>query len=561
MNDRMKEENKMELEQTNAQVLEAPDSEEREAASSPPAWGVWEWIFLLSALLAAGCYFFAHFPHIFNENGHLPGIGMTLTQGLLVSVFLIAAKKKGRLRGKDAAGGWFLLLIALALGLCYALFADDALRLMNLPVTALATALALFSLAGANPLPPLSGKGLRLGLRHFLPCFFLRWTLPFHALKRLPRMEKNGRAQGLIVGLLLALPAVMIAAALLSSADAVFNSLLRSGFQSLDQLDGAAFMRLLYTLAGGLCLFSFLSAALEIAFQPKEAAERRVSPMILLPVLAMLSALYALFVYIQFRCLFFCGLETALEVGYAEYARSGFFQLVLLSVLTLTLILPCLKWGGNSRAVRVLCALLAALTGVIDYSAFFRMRLYIQAYGLSVLRVVTLWGMGMILYALIACLIKCLRPDTRVCPCLTALALCTWTLLQYGNVDRMIARYQVNAVNAGALQMLDVSYLASLSPDVLPELERISEEAARAEALSAAQKTLARRFPHAYDWSASWLHLDTRNAPSDGNGANPYDEIVLVSGELSSNIGETRRGVLTSGSDGCSLLLLLERAE
>ena len=65
------------------------------------------------------------------------------------------------------------------------------------------------------------------------------------------------------------------------------------------------------------------------------------------------------------------------------------------------------------------------------------MRLYIQAYGLSVLRVATLWGMLMILCALIACLLKCLVPSARVCPALTVLALCTWTALNFGNVDHL----------------------------------------------------------------------------------------------------------------------------
>ena len=148
---------------------EATPELEVAAASSPPAWGAREWIFLFSALLAAGCYFFAHFPGILERNGHLPGVGLTLTQWLLAGVSLAAARKKGKLRGKSAAGGWLLLVIALALGLCYSVFADDAMRLMNLPVVWLTTALSLFSLTGLNPLSVLEGRGLRLGLRRFLP--------------------------------------------------------------------------------------------------------------------------------------------------------------------------------------------------------------------------------------------------------------------------------------------------------------------------------------------------------------------------------------------------------
>ena len=44
-----------------------PELAEEEAIFPSPAWGAWEWVFLLSALLAAGCYFFAHFPHLITK--------------------------------------------------------------------------------------------------------------------------------------------------------------------------------------------------------------------------------------------------------------------------------------------------------------------------------------------------------------------------------------------------------------------------------------------------------------------------------------------------------------
>ncbi len=495
-----------------------PTLTEEEAAASPPAWGAREWVFLISALLAAGCYFFAHFPWFFTEHGHLPGVGLTLTQWLLAGVSLVSARKKGVLCGKSAGGGWFLLAIALALGICFSVFANDTMRLMNLAVVWLTTASALFSLTGVNSLPVLEGRGVRLSLGRFLPSFFTRWFLPLKALKNLSKPEKNEKFRALCVGLLLGLPVVILAAALLASADQVFSSLLTSGFNSLDRIDGSGLLRLLYTVAGGLCLFSFLSGMTGKPFTQGKPADHRVSPVILSTVLAMLTAVYALFVYVQFRYLFFGSAETIRKIGYAEYARTGFFQLVLLAVLTLILILPSLSLGKNSAAVRLLCGFIAVLTIVIDFSAFFRMRLYIQAFGLSVLRVVTLWGMLMILCILAACLLKCASPGIRICPALTALILCTWTALNYADVDRLIARYHVSAYNQGTLKDLDASYLASLSPDVLPELERIEDDTMRSHALETAWKTLSRRSPHPYDWSLSWVKTNRPQAEKTTSG-------------------------------------------
>lgn len=480
---------------------------ETDVSSPPPVWKKTEWVFLLSALLAAGCYFFAHFPYIFTEISHLPGIGLTLTQWLLVAVSLFAAKKKGRLCLKGHSDGVFLLAIALLLGASYGIWANDSMRLMNLPVVFLATAFSLFSLTDVHPLPILSGQGLWLALKRFVPVHFIHWLLPFRALKNCKIRKNRNFFQYLGAGLICGVPVVVIALFLLSSADAVFGSMIQNSFHLFDHIDFSFFVRVLYTLAGCLFLFSFLYSTVGAPFQPAETKQHHTNPITLITVLAMLGSVYALFVYVQFRYLFFGTEERIREIGYAEYARSGFFQLVALAFLTLFLILPFLALSKKNTAVRVLCALIALLTAVIDYSAFFRMRLYIHSFGLSVLRLITLWGMMMILFALIACVIKCVFPEIRICPALTVLALVSWLALNFGNVDRIVARYQVNGFNSGALSSLDTSYIAGLSPDVLPELERIADESVRKQAITKVHKEMSRRYPVPYDWSISWINI------------------------------------------------------
>ena len=136
---------------------------------------------------------------------------------------------------------------------------------------------------------------------------------------------------------------------------------------------------------------------------------------------------------------------------------------------------------------------------------FFRMRLYIAAYGMSVLRLITLCGMLMILFALVACIIKCCNQKIRICPCLTFIALSTWIVLNYSNVDKQVAFFQVNAFNKGSVIRLDTDYFASLSPDVLPELERIEDPAVRDKAIDTVTHQLSEEYPVWYDWSLSWV--------------------------------------------------------
>ena len=484
---------------------------ERPAAepSSAPAWQSRDWLFLFLSALAAGWYSFGHLLRFMEGAAfHLPGIGLTLTQWLLIAAALFFAKNEGRLCLKKNPGGAFLLAVALGLGACYGIYANDSLRLMNLPVTLLSTSLALFSLTGVTQLSPWTGPGLLEGCRQFLPAFVRHMGVPFQALKS-QLNRKNDRLTGIGVGLLAGIPAVGAALYLLTSADGMFSALLEDGLSRLANVDLLLALRVVSMLLGALFLYSFLASTTRRAPQPASLSKPRISAVSCATVLSMLAAVYGLFVYVQFRYLF-GGAETAAQAGgYAEYARNGFFQLTLLALLTLLLILPALSLCRDSHPVRALCALVAALTGVIDFSAFFRMRLYIQAYGLSVLRLVTLWGIFMILLALGAALAKCARPGLRICPLLTAAALSTWLALNLCNPDAFIARRNIETVG---VQAADLKYVSSLSPDVLPVLSAIEDPALRREAVDMALEYHGNARPAWYDWSLSWLKLPPADA-------------------------------------------------
>ena len=261
-------------------------------------------------------------------------------------------------------------------------------------------------------------------------------------------------------------------------------------------------------------LFSFLYGLMrpprDLAI-PKDYAVR---PVVFLIPLGGLVIVYALFTYIQIRYLFMGYEVAAMQGGYAAYARSGFFQLTAVSVLSLAIVLPALTKCGASRGVRVLAASVLALVSVILFSAFFRMRLYILEYGLSLLRLLTLWVMLMILLALILGLVKCCRPDIRIFPILAASLLAGWVALNYLNVDAVVARYNVRAYNAGEIKKLDTDYLMEeLSPDVIPALKKIDglSDEEQAALWNRARDVWEKHPPEAYNWSLS--QLKTRLIP------------------------------------------------
>ncbi|MCD8322985.1 MAG: DUF4173 domain-containing protein, partial [Oscillospiraceae bacterium] len=195
----------------------------------------------------------------------------------------------------------------------------------------------------------------------------------------------------------------------------------------------------------------------------------------------LLDIIYVLFCAVQIRFLF-GGREAAVMAGdWAAYARSGFFQLVAVGAINLTVCLAgtdntCFTARGG-RALRAALALLLVCTALILLSAARRMQLYIGAYGLSVLRLTTLFVMAVTLIGLLAAGYKLARPGFSFFKVVGMAALIGWCLLCLANPAGLTARYNVNACLTGQLETVDVEYLESLGTDSLPALSRLEGEA------------------------------------------------------------------------------------
>lgn len=213
--------------------------------------------------------------------------------------------------------------------------------------------------------------------------------------------------------------------------------------------------------------------------QPAEKPRRGADGLIFAVMLAAAAAVYLLFLAVQSAGLL-GGADylAAKGLSYAEWARSGFFQMVRVTILNLALLLSAVHWsrreGGAWRAVRVLSALLTAESLLLLVSAAVRMTLYVDAYGLSFKRLLTYWGMGMMALFLLAAARKVRRPDFRFCRTAFPLALAGWLVLHCVPLDYLTARDQVDRYLSGESETIDAAYLLyGLSYDALSQLERL----------------------------------------------------------------------------------------
>lgn len=192
-----------------------------------------------------------------------------------------------------------------------------------------------------------------------------------------------------------------------------------------------------------------------------------------------LTAVFVLFLGAQLVALFGGDdyVQRTAGLTYAEYARGGFWQLCAVTVLTLAVILPVLHRAARATAVDrlwlrgLLCAL-SGLTLVMIASALGRMWTYQHAYGFTVLRLLVgaceLW-LG-IVYVLV--IIAVLRLETAWLPrSVIAAGAAALLALAALNPEGLVAAENIDRWESGA--DLDVDYLAGLSVDIVPALDRL----------------------------------------------------------------------------------------
>lgn len=274
-------------------------------------------------------------------------------------------------------------------------------------------------------------------------------------------VDAGSRAAPILRGAAIAAPLLALFGVLFATGDRAFAQLAEDSLPD-DVAVGLLPLRVLTFLAiaalvGGLVLARRTSSsALAAPARRLRTAEWAIP-------LAALDLLFAAFVAVQVTVLFGGDARVLETTGltYAEYAREGYGQLLVVAGLTLAVVAGALRWGsGDRRLLRVLLAVLCALTCVVLASALHRLDLYQDAFGATRLRLTataTLLWLG----AILALVLGALATDrSRFLPraslLVTALAGLSFALW---NPDLRIAERNLER------DAVDRAYLRTLSAD------------------------------------------------------------------------------------------------
>ena len=305
------------------------------------------------------------------------------------------------------------------------------------------------------------------------------WQLPMRVVPGifplLSRFQWRGlanspRVLGLIKGGLLSMPILLVFVALFSTADANYDRYVTS---FIDSIGLTVPQHLLFILLVAWFAAGLLRCTQQEPLSSKQsAAALHLGGEETLVIMGSLVLLFISFVVLQASYLF--GGQAVIEVStgmtVADYARRGFFELIVIAALTLIVLLSLSSMHCSQRIFRPLAAVLIACVFVILFSALQRLLLYIGWFGLSLSRVFAVAFMIWLAGNLLSFAFTSLRGrDRGFASGLVVSGIVTIFLVGFANPAAVVARVNLER-SIQENTDTDWMYLLNLGPDAVPTI-------------------------------------------------------------------------------------------
>lgn len=289
------------------------------------------------------------------------------------------------------------------------------------------------------------------------------------------KSEKKSWFLPIFFGLVIALPLLFLITVLLASADAVFGNMLLLLTNSFDVWTITEIFFLVTVVF--FCSYAILAALCRKDMEEEIRERKRFDSITAIVTTSLLCVLYVFFSVIQILYLFIGKMELPKYYTYAQYAREGFFQLLVVCIINLLIVLTCLYLFRESNVLKTILTIICGCTFIMILSSALRMILYIDRYSLTFLRLFVLWALAVIflLMAGVTVYIFC-----RQFPLFFyGLSIVTvfYIALSFSHPDYLVARYNlVKPCEDHCLPAIysdgpcDTDYLSRLSTDAAPAI-------------------------------------------------------------------------------------------
>lgn len=343
-----------------------------------------------------------------------------------------------------------------------------------------------------------TGNSIKKGFTDFIAIDFIKAliVMPFESFGHIFKALFSGKAKKggkfvvkIIIGIAVAvIPTVLILGLL--SYDENFSDLMFNIFD-FDGLDiFSNIVSIIFGIPVGMYLFGgFVSSSDNkcSTHMTEESCSSSYQKMKIAPAVTIIAAvLPILFIYVVFFIsqwsYYVSGFTGVLpeSFSYAEYAREGFFQLCIVSVINLLIIIAVITFmkrnsKGASALLKVISIIFSVFTLVLISTAIAKLVMYINCYGLTPKRVHAAWFMVVLAVIFILIAIKQFVKKFNVVAISIAVTVIMFALISIPNTDGFIAKYNVDRYLDGTLATVDIDAMRELGDAAVPQMVRLYE--------------------------------------------------------------------------------------
>lgn len=284
--------------------------------------------------------------------------------------------------------------------------------------------------------------------------------------------KKNSKYLYAILGIGISIPLFTLVFLLLTSADAVFRNMAEQMLSGLDMEDIFFMMFMIgFMFFASYCLLTYLSKK---TLKEEVQDSRKWEPLIGIPVAFILSILYLTFSVVQIMYLFVGKMQLPDGYTYAEYAREGFFQLLVVSILNLVMVLVGLYYFKPSKVLKAILMVMSLCTFIMIASSAMRMIIYIQYYYLTFRRILVLWSLVTLFLIFAGVIVYIVKEGFPLFRYSMVVVTCLYLCLSFAHPDYWIAKVNLEGSKETRSEFFkgeaydDISFLTRLSADAAP---------------------------------------------------------------------------------------------
>ncbi len=409
--------------------------------------------------------------HVVLFFGHSLGISVILFMVPLIAFIYYFLSKNNKIKN------WHGLLLSvpiIILSLHYLLFNNNTFNVLNY-IVILFLLLLMYVLTVK---PTYNFKEILFDFAKFVykPFIYIGEFYKEHLKKFFKGIKISDNGKRLIKTLLIILPIVIIVLLLLSNADPNFKNLFKIvidfitdilKFEFIDKLLGKIFMFIVMIFVIGTSTMYLIKDYGKESYKVKERKNKDIYTIKVL--VTVLNIIYIIFDIIQIKSLFIH--SSSSYINYASYARSGFFELMVVSLINMTIILISKNYKTdkkNTKYMNIMSILMLFLTLIIIVSSFIRMHLYEVAYGYTVLRLLVDVVLITEVLLMIPTVMYIINSEFNISKAFLIIIICVYCCVNYINIDCFIANKNINRYNNGS--KLDIEYLETYTTDNIPIL-------------------------------------------------------------------------------------------